>query len=76
MTLKKIVENLYIGDMETAIRANSGKLVDWIIYIGQELPRELSFNPQVPVIHIPIVDGVDNIDKWEEIGRASCRERV
>ena len=65
MTLKKVVENLYVGDMESAIRSCLGKLVDWIVYIGQELPRELSFNPQVPVIHIPIVDGADNIDKWE-----------
>ena len=65
MTLKKIVENLYVGDMESAIRACLGKLVDWIVYIGQELPRELSHNPQVPIIHIPIVDGADNIDKWQ-----------
>jgi len=29
----------------------------WILYVGQELPHELSHQSNIPVIHIPMRDG-------------------
>jgi protein-tyrosine phosphatase len=62
--MREVYRNLFLGDRACAIEASKTKAVDWIIYLGQELPRELSHNSQVPVIHIPLRDGEDTIERW------------
>ena len=39
--------------------------MDCIVYIGQELPEKLAFNSSVPVVHVPLKDGVDDRGKWD-----------
>lgn len=62
--MREITKNLYQGNAEDAIRASKNKSVDVIIYLGQEIPHELSHESKVPVIHIPIKDGKDLKSKW------------
>ena len=53
----KVCKNLYQGNETDAIEAASGKDIDVIVYIGQDLPDKLSYNCKPPVVHIPMVDG-------------------
>jgi len=53
----KIEKNLYQGNLDDAIEASKNKTVDAIVYLGQELPRKLSHESKIPVIHIPMKDG-------------------
>lgn len=57
MTIRKIHKNLYHGNREDAILASKSKVVDVIVYLGQDLPYELSHDSQIPIIHIPMKDG-------------------
>jgi len=64
----QVWSNLFQGDWQGAVYVSRnpetprGK-IDWIIYVGQELPRELSHDSKVPVIHIPMKDGREDEKK-------------
>jgi protein-tyrosine phosphatase len=62
--MKEIVKNLFQGDQKDAEAAAATGSVDWIIYLGQELPHKLAYDSSVPVIHIPIKDNEDIMEKW------------
>ena len=62
--LNKILSNLWQGDREAALTLVD-KGVDYVVYIGQELPYKLGFRSKVPVVHIPIRDGVDDPKRWK-----------
>lgn len=53
----KITDNIFQGDMTSAIKASFGGVVDSIVYLGQEIPEELSHRSKIPVIHILMNDG-------------------
>ena len=55
--MNEITKNLYQGDVNDAIRVSRTKEVDAIVYVGQELPKELSHESKIPVIHFPLKDG-------------------
>jgi len=76
--MNKILGTLYQGNAEDAILASQDKSVDWIIYLGQELPEKLGFNSPVPIIHIPVNDRDDNINKWKIANEviSSCRSKI
>ncbi len=54
-----------VDSVEGEVEVQKAKDADWIIYVGQTLPRELSHESEVPIIHIPIKDGIDDIQKWK-----------
>lgn len=56
----EIIKNLFLGNMQDAIRVSKTQEVDAIVYVGQELPDELAFHTLIPVVHIPLVDGVND----------------
>ena len=66
--MNEICRNLYQGDAEVAIQAAQNKTVDYIIYLGQEMPYELSHESKVPVIHIPLKDGENDERRIEAVG--------
>jgi len=53
----KISDSLFQGDAVGAILAGINKQIDVVVYLGQELPKELSYCSTCPVVHIPLVDG-------------------
>jgi len=53
----KLHEDLYQGDSEDAVRESKQNNMDCIIYVGQELPHQLSHESSIPIIHIPLKDG-------------------
>ena len=61
----EILKDLYQGNREDAINASHEHLVDYVVYVGQELPLELSHHSPVPIAHIPLKDGRDNVAKWK-----------
>lgn len=58
--MKKIIKNLFLGNCDDAIQASKTKSVDAIVYVGQELPRELSHESKIPVVHVPLKDGYND----------------
>jgi len=58
--MKEIINNLFLGDIHDAISVSQTKSVDAIVYVGQELPDDLAFHSSIPVVHIPLVDGVND----------------
>jgi len=60
--LRQITPNIYHGNMEDAIAISKLQNTDinFILYLGQELPHELSHNSLHPVIHIPLKDGYND----------------
>jgi len=62
--MREIIKNLFQGDKTAAITASQGAFVDYIVYLGQELPHELAFESKIPVVHIPLKDGLGSIDAW------------
>ena len=62
--LSHIFENLYQGDMHDAIGvAQNGKLIQAIVYLGQDMPKTIAFNRKVPVVHIPLNDGKNDAER-------------
>jgi len=49
-----LLESLYQGNRDDAIKASQNKSVTSILYLGQEIPEELTHKSLIPVIHIPI----------------------
>ena len=62
-TLNKIFGKLYQGNMEDVIRALKSKEVDVIVYLGQGLPRGIAFKSSLPIVHVPLNDGVNDAIK-------------
>jgi protein-tyrosine phosphatase len=62
--MNEIITNLFQGDQIDAHVAAGYGNVDYIVYVGQELPHELAFGSVIPVVHIPLKDGVDKPEKW------------
>lgn len=62
--MNKISLDLFQGDVRDALEASRERSVNWIVYVGQDLPSELAFHSRVPVIHVPLADGTDCIEKW------------
>lgn len=63
--MNKITEGLFQGSLEDVSLASKGLNpdIDYIFYFGQDLPNEISYNSQIPIIHIPLNDGKDNPKK-------------
>jgi len=55
----KVSANLYQGNLEDAIRVSKTKEVDALVWLSQEIPHELSHGSMIPVVHIPLVDGMN-----------------
>ena len=55
----RIIPNLYQGNLDDAVRVSKTKEVDAIVWLSQEIPRELSHDSMIPVAHIPMVDGLN-----------------
>ena len=53
----KVCKNLYQGNLQDVETVVNGRQVKAIVYLGQDLPDKLSYNSNVPVVHIPMVDG-------------------
>lgn len=55
--MHKILDLLYQGDWNNAVQTSKYEGMDMIVYLGQEMGRELSHESKVPVIHYPLKDG-------------------
>lgn len=78
MIMHKILDNLYQGNKDDAIDVSIyNSSIDVLIYIGQELPKELTYESKITVIHIPMKDGNNPKTKWSYLyGTISFFHRV
>lgn len=56
----KVDSRIYQGDSQDAISHRSDSFFNYIIYLGQKLPEELSYDSVVPIIHYPLSDDGNN----------------
>lgn len=61
--MQQITPQLFQGNMEDALNASCSSNIDIIIYLGEEVPIKLCFNCEPTCIHIPIIDGKNNLSK-------------
>ena len=62
--MNKITETVYQGDLKDALEACKTKTVGAIVYLGQVMPKKLSYC-ELPIVHIPLNDGYNSEEKVE-----------
>lgn len=65
--LQKVTEKLFIGDMQDALRSSQQPDINIIIYLGQEIPKQLCFNCMPVCIHLPMNDGRNGLNRIRKI---------
>jgi len=60
----RFLKNLYQGNQLDAIDVSRNGDFDVIVYVGQSIPKALTHYSEVPVIHIPLYDGKNPIEKY------------
>ena len=66
--MNKIHDWLYQGNLYDAITAAKGKTeIGCILWFSQGIPLNLTYHSKIPIIHIPINDGRNSIEKMRVI---------
>ena len=61
--MQQITDKLYQGDIKDALANTQSSNIDVIVYLGQELPTQLCFNCKSLCLHLPLVDGKNDLSK-------------
>ena len=69
MEMYEVIKNLFQGNIEDAIEASASRSVDWIVYLGSDLPEKLGFSSSIPVIHVPLRDNEQDERKFEIVSK-------
>lgn len=67
LDMNKITDDLYQGNIADAVAASEGGVIDTIVWLSQGIPRDLSHESVVPIIHIPLKDGKNDPKRIEAV---------
>ena len=61
--MQQITDKLYQGDIKDALANTQSSNIDVIVYLGLELPTQLCFNCKSLCLHLPLIDGKNDLSK-------------
>ena len=65
--MQQITDKLYQGDIKDALANTQSSNIDVIVYLGQELPTQLCFNCKSLCLHLPLIDGKNELTKIRKV---------